>query len=178
MFTEHLTCVRYWAKCFSYIVLLKPHDCSEGYYDESYFTGKETEAQTAYLPRPWCSPVEGLHTAQELLVVTAVDEHLSVVFDWLREHGEWPRVKLLLLPLLQLLWGHLTLGLVEETPEKTSMEPTVRRPVAWVLTASPSASPWHISLSSYAVLSLGITMWMPNGYFQSSHVLDWTPKPP
>ena len=29
----------------------------------------------------------------------------------------------LLLPLLQLLWGHLTLGLVEETPEKTSMEP-------------------------------------------------------
>lgn len=81
MFTEHLSGVRYRAKCFSYTVLLKPHGCSGGYYYEAYFTGKETEARTAYLPRPWCSPVEGLHAAQELLIVTAVDEHLSVVFD-------------------------------------------------------------------------------------------------
>ena len=30
------------------------------------------------------------------------------------EHREWTSVKLLLLPLLQLLQGHLTLGLVDE----------------------------------------------------------------
>lgn len=59
-------------------------------------------------------PVKGLHAAQELLVVAAVDEHLGVVLDRLCEHGQRPRVKLLLLPLLQLLWRHLTLGLVEE----------------------------------------------------------------
>ena len=58
-------------------------------------------------------PIKGLHTAQELLVA-AIDEHLGVVLDQLCEHGEWTHVKLLLLPLLQLLQGHLTLGLVEE----------------------------------------------------------------
>lgn len=51
--------------------------------------------------------VEGFHTAQELFVVAAVDEHLGVVLDRLGEHGEWPCVKLLLLPLLQLLWCHI-----------------------------------------------------------------------
>ena len=56
--------------------------------------------------------VEGLHVAQELLVVAA--EHLGVVLDRLGEHGEWPRVKLLPLPLRRLCRGHRTLGLVEE----------------------------------------------------------------
>lgn len=50
--------------------------------------------------------------AQELLV--AAVEHLGVVLDPLGEHGEWPCVKLLLLPLLRLRRGHLTLGLVGE----------------------------------------------------------------
>ena len=59
-------------------------------------------------------PVEGLRTAQQLLLVAAVDEHLGVVRDRLREHGEWTHVTLFLLPLLQLLGGYLTLGLVEE----------------------------------------------------------------
>ena len=48
-------------------------------------------------------PVGGLHSVQELPVVAAVDGHRGVVLDQLHEHGEWPRVNLLLLPRLQLL---------------------------------------------------------------------------
>lgn len=56
-------------------------------------------------------PVEGLDSSEELLVVAAVDEDLCVVLDGLGEHGQWARVELLLLPLLELLWSHLRLGL-------------------------------------------------------------------
>ena len=58
--------------------------------------------------------VERPHPAQEHSVVLAVDEPLGAVFDRLREHREWPQVQLLLLPLLQLLQGHLPPRLVEK----------------------------------------------------------------
>lgn len=57
-------------------------------------------------------PVEG--RAHEFHVVVVVDEHLGVVLNGLCEHGEGVRVKLLLLPFLQLLQGHLAFGLVGE----------------------------------------------------------------
>lgn len=43
--------------------------------------GLPPQACVEYLPSPRRSPVEGLHAAQELLVVAAVDEHLGVVLD-------------------------------------------------------------------------------------------------
>lgn len=61
-------------------------------------------------------PVEGFDSTQQLLVVAAVDEHLRVVLDGLREDGQGAGVKLLLLSLLQLLRGHLRLRLVQKTP--------------------------------------------------------------
>lgn len=43
--------------------------------------GPHLWAWTEHVPRPRNSPVEGLHAAQELLVVATVDEHLGVVLD-------------------------------------------------------------------------------------------------
>ena len=56
-------------------------------------------------------PVKGFDSSKKLLVVAAVDEDLCVVLDRLCEHGQGAGVELLLLPLLELLWGHLRLGL-------------------------------------------------------------------
>lgn len=56
-------------------------------------------------------PVEGLHPAEKLLVVSAVDQDLSVVLDGVGQDGEGSSVELLLLGPLQLLGGHLGLGL-------------------------------------------------------------------
>ena len=55
------------------------------------------------------SPVERLDSAEEFLVVPAVDEHLSVILYTVRQHPEWSCVELLLLPSLHLLWGHFNL---------------------------------------------------------------------
>ena len=57
-------------------------------------------------------PIRGLHSVQELPVVAA-DGHLGVVLDRLHEHGEWPRVNLLL-PRLQLLWDRLAPAFLEK----------------------------------------------------------------
>lgn len=43
--------------------------------------GPHLPAWTEHLPGPRHSPVEGLHAAQELLVVAAVYKHLGVVLD-------------------------------------------------------------------------------------------------
>lgn len=96
---------------------------------------------------PSSPPVEGLHAAQQLLVVAAVDEHLCVVLDRLREHREGPRIELLLLPLLQLLGRHLTLGLVEETPGWRRGDPVaIRGAMASAFSpgiAAQSCQTWH-----------------------------------
>lgn len=63
-------------------------------------------------------PVEGLDSSEQLLVVTAVDEDLSVVLDGLGEHRQRARVELLFFSFLELLRAHLRLGLCQQTPEK------------------------------------------------------------
>ncbi|CAN8031760.1 unnamed protein product, partial [Ixodes persulcatus] len=56
------------------------------------------------------SPVECFYSTQQLFVVPAVDENLSVVFHRLRQHRERSGVELFFLPLRQFLWRHFTLG--------------------------------------------------------------------
>ena len=53
--------------------------------------------------------VEGLDSAQQLLVVPAVDEDLGVVLHAVGEDSEGPCLKLLLLLGVPLLGGHLVL---------------------------------------------------------------------
>ena len=55
--------------------------------------------------------IEGLNAAEKLLVVPAVDQDLGVVLDRVGEDGQGAGVELFLLGLLQLLRGHLGLGL-------------------------------------------------------------------
>ena len=50
--------------------------------------------------------VEGLNSTDELFVVSAVDQDLSVVFDRLSQHGQGPRVELLFLAPFKLFSGH------------------------------------------------------------------------
>lgn len=52
-------------------------------------------------------PVERLDATQQLLVVPAIDQHLRVVLDGLRQHGQWPGVELLLLLAGELLGRQL-----------------------------------------------------------------------
>ena len=65
-------------------------------------------------PAPIAVPVGGLHRVQELLLAAALMGTGVGALDRLCEHGEWPWVNLLLLPLLQLLWDHLIPGLLEK----------------------------------------------------------------
>ena len=55
--------------------------------------------------------IEGLNAAEKLLVVPAVDQDLGVVLDRVGEDGQRACVEFFLLGLLQLLRGHLGLGL-------------------------------------------------------------------
>ena len=54
--------------------------------------------------------VESLHTRQQLPVVPAVDEHLRIVFNCLREHGERSCLEFFLFFLAEVLFRHLALG--------------------------------------------------------------------
>lgn len=55
-------------------------------------------------------PVKGFDASQQLLVVSAVDQHLRVVLHGLGEHREWSSVELLLFLLGQLFRGQFRLG--------------------------------------------------------------------
>lgn len=52
-------------------------------------------------------PIERLDTRQQLVVVTTVDQHLGVVLDGKREHGQWAGVELFLLELADFLLCHV-----------------------------------------------------------------------
>lgn len=55
-------------------------------------------------------PVEGFHSAEQFLVVPAVDKHLSVVFDRLGEDGKRACVELFLFASSHLFRRHISFG--------------------------------------------------------------------
>lgn len=61
-------------------------------------------------------PVESFDTSQQLFIIAAVDEDLSVVLHGLCQDRQGPSVKLFLFMLGQLLWCHLTFGLLNSCP--------------------------------------------------------------
>ena len=49
--------------------------------------------------------IERLHATQQFLIVSAIDQHLCVVFDGLCQHRQWPSVELLFFLTRQFFWG-------------------------------------------------------------------------
>lgn len=81
--------------------------------DKSYFMDKKAikVLYKAPVKHSLGIPVKSFDSSKKLFVVAAVNQDLRVVFDRLCEHRQWTSVELLFLSFLELLWGHLWLGL-------------------------------------------------------------------